>query len=287
MSTLYFDTSAINRLTDEPNRSSLLAVLSRNTCAISIFTIAELASTTSPDRRSQLLRTVKELIGDYRPLEMPGELLKRATRALLNNQATMDLSMGPEWNGLLVALNDPTSIDDITLAEAQRWKAKQEQWYNTMHNNARPHIQAELSTLSDDERKWISGYPSRLLKHFSHNIKFLTDVVCDLSPSELSISKEIARTILDKLDYWRFFLAGMAYGMYCRTVKLEGFGWQSNAGSIDTQQSIYLTACDQFVTTDEAQHAMIRTIIPYGIRRRTVWHFDRLRKESLGVASSA
>jgi hypothetical protein len=295
MGRLYFDASAINWLAKDPNRSSLLKVLSKNTCSTSIFTIAELASTPEDRRRVDLLSVAKELSRDFRPLAMPKEILFHSASAFVNRQQTIVASMSHNWDGLWDALNDPTIIDKSALDEVQAWKSAQQKWYQDLHDKVRPQVQAELSTLSTEEKKWITEYPSRLLKHFLRDREFVLDVVSDLSTPALAISRDIAEGIIDNLDPWRFFLAGMAYGMYCRSLKTNGYGKHANPGSIDTQQAIYLAGCDQFITADQGrqrgpwggQLGMMRTIIPFGVQRTTAWHYNRLKERCLSVGSDA
>jgi len=284
MRRLYFDTSAINWLADEPKRSLIFKALSQDACSISIFTVVELASTPNDARRIHLLSTAKQLTGDYRPLAMPGEILSRSASAFINREETMNPSMGEDWDGIWHALCDPTLIDKQALNEAQAWKSKQQKWYQDMHEIGRPYVQADMSRLSEPERKWIVQFPSRLLKHFARNREFLLHIVSDLAPSTITVSREIAEGIIDNLEPWRFFLAAMAYGMYSRSLQINGYGKQSNPGSIDTQQAIYLAGCDVFVTADEGrqsgpwggQLAMMRMILPFGTQHREVWHFNRL-----------
>jgi hypothetical protein len=286
MSVLYFDTSAINRLADDPNRSLLLKALRREVCSISIFTVIELASTPDNRRRLHLITTAKQLVGDSRPLAMPGDILRRVTQAFSGREQTMDASMGSEWDGLWLALSEPTFTDADMVAEAQEWKTSEENWYQDILEKARPIVQSELQKRPKDEQDWITKYPSRLLKHFCRNREFMVDVVNRLSPPAVLITNELAEGVIENLDPWRFFLAGLAFGFYRRSLQPSGYGRQLSPGSIDTQQSIYLAGCDRFVTADQGgeggpwggQLAMMRTIIPYGTSyKRTAWHFNQLR----------
>ena len=64
MKVFYLDTSAINSLYDDPEVSNLKsAIKDRAQVYISVFTIAELASTSDADRRLGLLRLAKDISG--------------------------------------------------------------------------------------------------------------------------------------------------------------------------------------------------------------------------------
>jgi hypothetical protein len=67
----------------------------------------------------------------------------------------------------------------------------------------------------------------------------------------------------------------MAYGMYVRSVKVTHFSKKRNPGSIDTQQAIYLTLCNVFVTADEEQYKMLRLLAPFGHKQRYVWKYPK------------
>ncbi len=66
----------------------------------------------------------------------------------------------------------------------------------------------------------------------------------------------------------------MVYGLFARGLKQTNFSKKQNPGSIDTQQAIYLAACDVFVTADRAQRRMLRLLVPFGHKKREVWTFN-------------
>jgi hypothetical protein len=277
--TFYFDTSAVNWLAKDPGSTATInGICAYSGIYISAFTVAELAATPLKEQRTQLLKIAKTISSNWRPLAMPDELLKRSLNALLSKTNAMDASLGPEGDGVWLALNNPEMIDEEEHKEAVGWKTQQEQWYQDMHDSGRQHIQDALFKLSKQERYSLMLKPSRILRYFVNHPDYSPNLIgemvirCGLK----TFDKRLTNSVL-QLEQWRFFLGGMAYGFYARSVQRSRFGRQSNPGSIDTQQAIYLSGCDIFVTCDFSQARMMRWLIPLGHRKRKVWHYDQFK----------
>jgi hypothetical protein len=163
---------------------------------------------------------------------------------------------------------------------------QQEQWYQAMHDSGRPHIQEALSKLSRQEQYSLTSRPSRILRYFVDHPDYLPNLIGDMANrcGLTTFDKGLTNSVL-QLEQWRFFLSAMAYGFYARSIQRSRFGKQSNPGSIDTQQAIYLSGCDIFVTSDSSQAQMMRWLIPLGHRKRKIWHYDQLRQWVLSSQS--
>lgn len=112
-STFYFDTSAVNWLSKDPACDAITNGIRNYTgLYISAFTVAELAASPIKEQGNQLLKIAKTISSNRRPLAMPNDLLKRSLNAMLSNADVMDASIGPEWDGVWNALNEPQMIDD-------------------------------------------------------------------------------------------------------------------------------------------------------------------------------
>ena len=83
----------------------------------SVLNIAELGAESNEVRRVGLLKLTKEISGNYRPLAMPSDLLKRSLECLQVWAKDMDHSMDTKWDGIWVALNDPSRIDERAYQE--------------------------------------------------------------------------------------------------------------------------------------------------------------------------
>jgi hypothetical protein len=282
-SRIYFDTSSINWLLDDPQRDLLVAkIRSHADGHISVFTVAELASTSSEERRNRLLRLAKSISSNWRPLAMPKDLLKRSLDALFKQEGNIDASIGREWEGVLAALSNPELIDEEDYKEVSQWKNQEEDWYQNMHDEGRPYIQEALANLPPKERGLFYSKPSKTLRFFAQNEEYMVNLISGMA-SRCGYHKIPERFVWEimKSEEWRLFLSGMSYGFFLRSVQREGFNKKKNPGSIDTQQAIYLTGCDIFTTADWDQHRMMRWLLPLGYRKRRVLHFDRLKQAFL------
>ncbi len=262
MRAFYLATSAINSLHDDLRVTELIEAIKKSAQVyISIFTIAELASTSDQDRRTALLRTAKTISGDYRPAAMPGDLLRRSLETVSVWAPDMDNSMGPKWDGLWVAFNDPTLMDQESFLETAQWKAEQEEWYHEMHERGRPLMQATLMKLPAQERAALLSRFSQLIRYYPPESQFMRETIAYIasrSGTATAVDKVLADRIVRHSEHWRFFLSSMVYGMYGRSIRTDRFGKDKNPGSIDAQQSIYLAICDVFVTADRLQRRMLR-----------------------------
>jgi hypothetical protein len=274
----YLDTSAINSLFDSPNLGRISARISkRDVVYPSVFNVAEIGATSDKARRFGLLKLTKQLSGDYRPLAMPADLLKRALASVRVRAKDMDHSMGPEWEGVWIALSDPSRIDDAAYKEIVEWKRKQEEWFQEMHDNGRPKMQSYINRLSEPDRHSLTSRFSRHVKAYSPEGEFVKGLVFDLatrSGANIEIDSVLVDEIIGHSEHWRFFLTSMAYGLFARGVRQTNFSKKQNPGSIDTQQAVYLAACDIFVTADNEQRRMLRLLAPFGHKKRAVWAFD-------------
>lgn len=283
---IYFDASAINWLCDDPQRDLLINRLIENGGNhISIFTVAELAATPTKERRTDLLGLARRLSCNWRPLAWPGDLLKRSLDALFSLKDSIEGSMGPEWDGVWIALCNPEAIESEDWEEAVRWKDQQEQWYQSMHDEGREHIQEALSKIPKKERELFYIRPSRVLRYFYDNTEYMTNLISEMAKrcGYGTISKESVRAVLD-LEQWRVFLGAMVHGFFLRSVQKNHFSKKRNPGSIDTMQAIYLSGCDSFVTADWNQRRMMKWLLPLGHRKRRIQYYDQLRQQILNLS---
>jgi len=275
----YLDTSAINNLYDDPSLPSVkIAIQDKAQVYISVFTVAELSATANAVRREGLLKLAKEISGPYRPAAMAGDLLRRSLEAINVCALEIDHSMGREWDGVWIALNNPKLIDAEAYQEITTWKQQQESWYQDMHNQGRPLMQCAIVKLSREEICALTSRFSRFFRNYLPDREFVTNIVLDMAShcgTKILVDRALAQRIIKHSEHWRFFLASMAYGMYVRSIKHSHFLKKQNPGSIDTQQAIYLTICDVFVTADQQQYQMMRLLAPFGHKKRQVWNYPK------------
>ncbi len=107
------DTSAWNALFDDPDRELLIeAALSRSifpTC----IAITEVAATEHTARRIDILRLMKTLGRDNRPIASPNQLIIMACEGYAKRAAMITLNAGSDAEGAWIALSDPTQVDEV------------------------------------------------------------------------------------------------------------------------------------------------------------------------------
>lgn len=279
MRTFYLDTSAINSLLDDADRSDLTDRLGTHfKVYISVFTVAELAATSEEGRRVGLVTLARDISGGYRPLAMPRDVLTRSLKAVQGWEKEMGVSMGEEWNGLWVALCNPDLIDQKAYSEVVQWKDHQERWYHEMHHKGRPRMQEVINRLPAKEKNAFGSSFPNLIRAYNQRPDFINNAVYDIVSSlNMILNRQRVQRLIDHSEYWRFFLASMVYGLHVRSVKPTDYGKRKTPGSIDTQQAIYLATCDVFVTADNQQHRMMRLMVPFGHKKRWVWNYTQFR----------
>lgn len=279
MSIFYLDTSAINRLHNSPYSKHLVDVIRYHPVIVypSVFNVAELSATPDEQRRCSLLQLIKRISRNYRPLAMPQELLRRSIEGVSVWATDMDSSMGPEWEGVWLALNDPRLITSEDYEEVVQWKQREEGWFQRMHDRGRPELQEKLNHLPPSDRSSFTSGFSKMIRFFTpENVivkKFIHDLATQAG-ADVQIDGVLVEKIIRYSEHWRFFLAGMAYGLYARSVKLTHYSRKKNPGSIDTQQAIYLAECGVFVTADAPQRRMLRILAKFGNKKRQVWSYE-------------
>ena len=113
-----FDTSAINRLYDDPDGAAIAEGLAvTNEVWVSALNVGEAARTQDRVRRDSLLGLLKKLTGTRRPLELPILLIRRAIEAYSNNAATIEASVGETNEMVWQVLQNPTLLDSIEAGE--------------------------------------------------------------------------------------------------------------------------------------------------------------------------
>lgn len=275
MTAFYLDTSAINNLYDSPSLDLLSQLILNQTVVYpSIFNVTELGCDSDEKRRAGLLKLTKEISGNYRPFAMPSDLLRRSLEAVSVWAKDMEHCMGREWDGVWMALNDPNLIDEGAYREILEWKKQQEEWFQGMHDRGRPAMQEAIDRVAAAERSAFTSSFSKMIRFYPPDGDFVKGVVSDLATragANVEIDGQLVERIIKHSEHWRFFLTSMAYGLYVRSVRPTHFSRKRNPGSIDTQQAVYLSACDIFVTADIQQRRMLRLLVPFGHKKRRVW----------------
>lgn len=279
----YCETSALNHLADDPDRESVLGRLRApdRQVRISAYTVAEAAATPDLARRALLLRLARTLSAPCRPLALLPDLLRRALDVYAKREPSCVVTIPPEFEGVWVALKTPDEVDEDARREALDWKSQQEAWYREMHAGARSAFQQIL--MAHPPGKPPIRTAAQLLRIYYTHPTFLEDFFAPFFSKcgHADTFQGRARAVLWELEPWKLAFAALAVSVFDRGIRHQGPGrWK--AGSIDTQQAIYLATCDVFVTADEGQYRLMRRILPLSHKPRRVLSYQAFRREALG-----
>lgn len=275
-----FDTSALNRLHDDPERKSIArGIVVTNRIYISGLNIIEACATGDAKRRQSLIGLLKELSGNYRPLAIPNELLQTLAVAYAKRDTKPVITIDERQNGIWIALNAPTEIGDEERQEVLTWKVQLEESFRDAHRTARDAFQELFTSGRSPRPRTVSA----LIRHYVQNEDFLYEVV---SPIYLrSTGKELPRNELRQflvdVPSWQQYFLGWAHSVYSRTIRETKYGVKTNAGTIDLWCAVYLCFCDVFVTDDQAQRRALRILNVFNRRRTRVISYDTLRMRLL------
>jgi predicted nucleic acid-binding protein len=273
-----FDTSALNRLHDDPDEDAIAtALLAANRVVIVGLNIIEASLTECAERRISLLRLQKRLSNGDRPLRIPPEIVRHLTKAYVQKAASADIAIDDESaSQLWWVLHEPENVDDEARKEAHTWKKELEKSFSESHQEARRDIRnlfaAEPPKRFGQLLQFYCNNPQAFLPNVS---TFYEDIVgLPLNESEM---RELFRVVPE----WPLYLAGWAQGMYARAIQDENYSARKNPGTIDLWFAVHLAHCDALVTNDSGQYRALRVINVLGVRRRKralVLSYDQFRR---------
>jgi len=281
VSALYFDTSTINSLYDDPQCGALtIRLVGESHVRLSLYTFLELASTPCRERRTGLINLARKLLSGYKLLAMPKEILDRSLVALQGGSRDVDPTIGPEWGAVSHALYHPDQAAESFYSTVDGWRKQHQKWYDDIHEQGRPHVQQFIAGLSKADRDVITSGFAKLVRYLCSRRDFVAEFTCGtvINQAVESVTRASTYEAMEQLETWRFFWVGMTYGFYVRSVRSHHFSKRRTPGGIDTAQAVYLAAGDAFVSSDLRQRDMMRLLVPFGWKQRHVWGYDELKQ---------
>ena len=251
------DTSAWNDLANDPDLDLILENLRSVAIVPTALAIAEIAATEDRERRLALLRLMKAVGKDNRPLATPNQLIIAACQGYARRDRTLILNAGNDAEGAWIALNKPELADDAAQRVALEFNKERESVLREFTQGLRESLKAVFE--NGVERPRSMG---ALIRHYARNDDFLYEVVNPIY--ERAVGRSLVRgelwSLLNSLPHWRMFLMGYACAIYQRAVKQHCFGHRSNPGHLDVWSATYLPSCDVFVTADRHQRRALKIL---------------------------
>lgn len=278
-----FDTSAINRLLDDPERDPIIdATLSIGSFRVTAYNILEAAKTGDANRRSQLIDLMKRLTDGKRPLDRPNTILLTYAEAHAARAATVRVNADENLEGLWIALNQPGLLDQEAREEVLAWAAEWEDDFSEAVAGDREQFQSLFRKTPPERTKATASTLRAYLSKKDECRSLISDVYERHTRKHLTDSEY---AVLVREPVWPLYFLGYAYAVHQRGIQEQNYSRTRNAGAIDLGQAVYLTLCDRFVTDDRAQYRGLRLLNVLNSKRRThVMRYDTFRRRLLVFA---
>lgn len=275
-----FDTSAINRLHDDPERQFLVAgLLATNTLRVSALNVIEAVGTEDEVRRRSLIVLLQRLSHGFRPLATPNTLLKIVVKAHARGDDRLNITSPEEEDSIWIALNSPDELDEETRQEVFQWKTSLEGPFIDAHREARPQLQTLFESGQAERPKSVAD----VIRYFRDNDQTLLESMQDVYQhcTGQPVSLDQARMFLHDIPYWPLYYAGWAHAIYSRAIKSERYGVRGKPGTIDLWCAIYLPDCNIFVTDDIPQRRALRLLNVLIPKRARIMSYAGMRARLL------
>lgn len=271
------DTSAWNALLDDPRRDDLVEILQTTTVIPTTLSISEILATPDAERRHALIRLVKTVGQDKRPLAMPNQLIILACQGYARRDKTITLNEGGEAEGAWMVLNDPALVDAEAQRRTREFNEKRESILRNSTEGLRSDLQA-LATHPDRPRSMAA-----LIRHYNRSDDFLYRVVNPIYERAVgrALPRHELRRLFRSLPIWPMFLMGYACAIYQRAVKEQGFSHRRNPGHLDLWSATYLPFCECFVTDDKQQRRTLKIINKGNARPARIASYNEWRNSLL------
>lgn len=275
-----FDTSAINRLHDDPEQQFLVAgLLATNTLRVTALNVVEAVGTEDEVRRCSLIILLQKLSHGFRPLATPNTFLKIIANAYARGDTRPNITSPEEEDSIWLALNSPDELDEETRQEVFQWKTSLETPFIDAHREARPQLQALFESGDAERPRSVADF----IRHYRDNDQLLLESMIDVYRhcTKQTMSLDEARVFLRDVPYWPLYFAGWAHAIYSRAIKPGKYGVRGKPGTIDLWCAIYLPVCDVFVTDDIPQRRALRLLSVLSSKKARIMSYVEMRARLL------
>ncbi|HTR34890.1 MAG TPA: hypothetical protein VMH80_03240 [Bryobacteraceae bacterium] len=277
------DTSAWNALFDDPDRKLLIEAALSRTIFPTCISITEVAATEDTARRMNILRLMKTLGRDNRPMASPNQLIIMACEGYSKRAAMITLNAGSDAEGAWITLNDPTQVDEAAQRLALDFNEERENVMRALTEGLRRELQSIFVAGTQRPRSIGS-----LIRQYSRDDNFLYEVINPIYERATggALPRTELRLLLNSLYEWRMFLMGYACAIYQRAVQEQGYGHNRNPGHLDLWSATYLPICDVFVTRDKRQRRALKVLNKANPRPSRILSYAQWRQSLLAAPLS-
>jgi hypothetical protein len=274
------DTSAWNNLYDDPGSDRLIKILRTKIVLPTALAISELAAIENPDRRHGIIRLMKILGHDNRPLAMPNQLIIMACQGYSSRAQNLTINAGDEAEGAWIALNHPELLDGEAQKLTLTFNEEREDIFRRYFEGLRDLLQPQFKRGLARPQSFKA-----LVERYTVNDDLIYKFVNEIY--ERAVGQPLRRgdlwELVRSLACWRLFLLSYVYAAHRRAIKQQGFGWKNNAGALDLWSAVYLPFSDTFVTHDKRQRRALKVIDRASTRPSRLVSYNQWREELLST----
>lgn len=275
---LTFDTSAINRLADDPSLDLLMSCICvRFWFQFPFESVEEIVATSDAARRHQLLSVCNRLLSNGTCIDPAGPLLQKMV-------ARFEGGAGFDWTKVDVGvLGIPDLISHIEgpadcLAKQVREERRQySNAFSTVYREAKPHFGVVLTSQGTEALNTPAALVNRLQSTFWKTASNLYARHARKPFDETTIQR-----FVQKCDPFRALINAFFVAAFDKCARPPRSATSFRSGSGDTLMSVCLPYCDRFVTNDTkagGQLAFYQEICSLaGLKHVTVQSYDEIRQ---------
>jgi len=251
------DTSAWNALYDDPEKEIVIAAALGKTILPTCVAITEIAAIENYTRRIHILRLMKRLGRDNRPVATPNQLIIMACEGYSTRASALTINRGTDAEGAWIALNKPELVDHVAQQTALKFNAEREAVFRDFNEGLRGNLQQLFKTGTDRPRSM-----GALIRHYAKSDDFLYEVVNPIyqRATGAALPRAELHPLLNSIYIWPMFLIGYGCAIYQRAVQQQGYSHKKNPGHLDLWSAVYLPFCDVFVTEDKRQRRTLKVL---------------------------
>ena len=280
------DTSAINRLADDPHSEALIAGLIVGYFVRFPFTaVSEIIATSKGERRGQLLRVCRRLLGSGDCIEPHHEIMRlmvaRFEKSLPLGLPDVYLRMNEAEDEILRAQN----FDDELAAQERDDNRLSDRQFRAVYDGAKKAFD-EVAAKADANGTRMPGSVLELVEALRKGGAFWT-LARNLYERMTTRPTDDAaiKLFYNKCEPFRALMIAIFAAQYDRCIRDTTDGRSLKAGRNDTFMATCLPYCDEFITDDRGQLACYEEVVNVAGLHTAIRSFDDF-KESLVVGAA-
>lgn len=285
-SILTFDTSAINRLVDDPDCDTLVADPRRGFhVRLSFTSVSEVIATENRERRQTLVGICRRLLESGDCVDPQHEILRKMV-------ARFEAYPSFDWRDVYVRFPQAEIeiarrgdfSDDDAAQEREHARAKNKAFVG-VYDDAKPAFDRLFAAGTEKVPGSVSELVTRLQLPGGAFWTLATNFYARVATKP--VDEATIRTFVARCDPFRALMIALVAAQYDRCVRPPHVGPSLRSGRNDTFISVCLPYCHQFVTDDLGQLACYREVVSVANLDVTVRSYEEFHSGFLAMGATA